>query len=301
MVSVSVWGTEGRGFKSRRPDHNSNTGLNVGACCYGVGMARPSKSGRTWSDAQLKDAVAASANWRDVMRALGLNAYSAGAIRIVRRDVARLELDTSHFRGKRIWSDAQLRRAVINAQSWDELLIALGLAPAAEDGRTRVKAHAMRLGLDLTRLENSIASSPGPAEIKPDLRYLRDAATSIASSWFSLCGFNVAIPLEPAVYDLLVSMPDEIKRVQVKTTTYKSKDGWMIQVGRRPYSIGNNARLIPYDPELIDLFFIVDGDLSLYLIPSMVIAGRVGLLLRTYTRYIVGNAAGLMTSRPHAA
>ena len=51
------------------------------------------------------------------MRALGLNAYSAGAIRIVRRDVARLELDTSHFRGKRIWSDAQLRRAVINAQS----------------------------------------------------------------------------------------------------------------------------------------------------------------------------------------
>jgi hypothetical protein len=159
----------------------------------------------------------------------------------------------------------------------------------------------MRLGLDLTRLENSIASSPGPAEIKPDLRYLRDAATSIASSWFSLCGFNVAIPLEPAVYDLLVSMPDEIKRVQVKTTTYKSKDGWMIQVGRRPYSIGNNARLIPYDPELIDLFFIVDGDLSLYLIPSMVIAGRVGLLLRTYTRYIVGNAAGLMTSRPHAA
>jgi hypothetical protein len=54
------------------------------------------------------DAVADSSNWRNVMRKLGLNASSAGVIRIVRRDVERLGLDTSHFRGKRIWSDAQL-------------------------------------------------------------------------------------------------------------------------------------------------------------------------------------------------
>jgi hypothetical protein len=123
----------------------------------------------------------------------------------------------------------------------------------------------------------------------------------LAASWFSLCGFTTAIPVEPTVYDLLVSMPTGIKRVQVKTTTYNSKSGWMVQVGRRPYSHGNNARLVPYDPELIDLFFIVDGDLSLYLIPSKVIAGRVGLLLRTYAKYIVGNAAGLMTPRLDAA
>src|SRR6266487_2463112 len=59
-------------------------------------MARPSKLERTWSDAQLTDAVAGSTNWRNVMRKLGLNAGSAGAIRIVRRDVERLGLDTSH-------------------------------------------------------------------------------------------------------------------------------------------------------------------------------------------------------------
>jgi len=233
------------------------------------------------------------------MRALGLNAYSAGAIRVVRRDVVRLGLDTSHFRGKRTWSDAQLRRTVINAQSWDELLMALGLTPDTQDGRTRVKAHAVRLGLDLTHLENTIANSRGLAEIKPDLRYLRDAATSIAASWFLLCGFNVAIPVEPTVYDLLVTMPDGIKRVQVKTTTYNGKDGWMVGVGRRPYSVGNRERLVPYDPELIDMFFIMDGTLTIYLIPSRVIAGRVAILLRTYTKYIVGNAAGLMA--PNAA
>ncbi len=87
------------------------------------------------------------------MRALGLNASSAGAIRIVRRHVLRLGFDTSHFRGKRTWSDAELRRAVIDARSWDELLATLGLAPSSGDGRIRVKGHAMRLGLGLAHLE----------------------------------------------------------------------------------------------------------------------------------------------------
>jgi hypothetical protein len=235
------------------------------------------------------------------MRALGLSVNSAGAIRIVRRHVLRLGLDTSHFRGKRTWSDAQLRRAVIDAESWDELLTALDVAPDDLDGRTRAKAQAVRLGLDLSHLENLAGNSSGPAEAKPDLKHLRDAATSIAASWFALCGFTAAIPVEPAVYDLLVSMPDGIKRVQVKTTTYYSRDGWMVGVGRRPYSVGNRERLVPYDPELIDLFFIMDGDLTMYLIPSRVIAGRVAILLRTYEKYIVGNAAGLMAPRSDAA
>ena len=261
-------------------------------------MPRKSTWEISWTDAELKDAVAAVTNWRDVMRALGLRADSAGAIRIVKRHVTSLGLDTSHFRGKRTWSEAQLRRAVIDAHSWDELLMRLGLAPDAPDGRVRVKAHAVRLRLDLTHLEDS---APAPTEVKPDLRFLRDAASSLAASWFSLCGFNVAIPLEPAVYDLLVSVPSGVKRVQVKTTTCFSADGWTVTVGRRPYSIGNRQRLLPYDPELIDWFFIVDGDLTIYLIPAQVIAGRVAILLHTYTRYIVGSAAGLMAPSSRAA
>ena len=92
----------------------------------------------------------------------------------------------------------------------------------------------------------------------------------------------------------------ELNGFQVKTTTYNSKVGWQVGVGRRPYSIGNRERLVPYDPELIDSFFIVDGDLTMYLIPSQVIAGRVQILLRTYAKYIVGSAAGFMTPRSHA-
>jgi hypothetical protein len=264
-------------------------------------MDQISKSERAWSDDQLKDAVATAGNWRDVMRVLGLRADSAGAIRIMKRHVAQLGLDTSHFRGKRRWSDAQLRRAVIDSQSWDELLTMLGLAPRSGGERVRVKAHAMRLGLNLAHLENPIVQSSASAEARPDLRHLREAAPSIAASWFSLCGFNVAIPMEPAVYDLLVSTPEGIKRVQVKTTTCFSKDGWTVVVGRRPYSIGNRERRLPYDPESIDWFFILDGDLNIYLIPSMVIAGRVVILLHTYTKYVVANAAGLIADSTHAA
>jgi hypothetical protein len=59
--------------------------------------------------------------------------------------------------------------------------------------------------------------------------------------------------------------------------------GWLVQIGRRPYSFGNKALLVPYDPEITELFFIVDGDLNIYLIPSRVVAGRVQILLRTYS------------------
>ena len=233
------------------------------------------------------------------MRDLGLCATSAGSIRIVKRHVARLGLNTSHFTGQRRWSDAQLRRAVASAYSWSELLLELGLHDNADD-RTRVKAHAARLGLDLSRLGGTGKGAATRPEFKPDIKHLREAGVAIAVMWFLLCGYNASLPIEPTLYDLLVSMPDGIKRVQVKTTTYY-KDGWAVQVGRRPYSPGNRERLVPYDPDLVDLFFILDGDLTMYVIPSRVIAGRVHILLTNYSEFIVGSAAFLMKGSTPAA
>jgi len=160
--------------------------------------------------------------------------------------------------------------------------------------RLHVKSHAIRLGLDFTHLEADVSAFDDPRPLEPDVRHLREAGASIAAAWFTLCGNSVLFPIEPAIYDLVVSMEDRLSRVQVKTTTHYSKNGWMITVGRRPYSIRKDAPLIPYDPDLIDYFFLIDGDLSMYLIPSRVIAGRVSILLRTYTKYIVGNAGGLL-------
>jgi hypothetical protein len=254
-----------------------------------------------WSDDQLPAAVAAATSWRGVMREPGLNPDNGGTTLTIRRHAAWLGLETSHFRRNRSWSNDTLRQAVTEGRTWDEVLRTLGLSTRAGGGRALVKAHALRLGLDVTHLGRPRPIEANPCELQPDLVHLRRAAESLAATWFMLCGRNVAFPIEPDTYDFLVDMPDGPKRVQVKTTTFKGKDGWQIQIGRRPYSIGNNALLVPYDPEIIELFFIVDGDLAMYLIPSRVIAGRVQILLRTYSNYIVGNAAGLMASRPSEA
>jgi hypothetical protein len=254
---------------------------------------------RTWSDSQLTSAVAVARSWRGVMRELGLCVTSAGSIRVVKLHAARLGLDTSHFSGQRRWSDAQLRRAVAYAYSWPELFRDLGLLGSGDD-RTRVKAHAARLGLDLRRLDGPDFDTASGPVFKPDIKHLREAGTAIATMWFLLCGYNVSIPLEPAVYDLLVSTQDGIRRVQVKTTTY-NKRGWAVSVGRRPYTTDNRGPLVPYDPDLLDLFFILDGELTMYVIPSRVIAGRVGILLNNYSKYVVGSAAFLLNGASPAA
>jgi hypothetical protein len=163
-----------------------------------------------------------------------------------------------------------------------------------------VKAHAARLGLDLTRLDEPGTAAPAQPVFKPNVKHLREAGTAIAAMWFLLCGYNASIPMEPTLYDLLVSMPDGIKRVQVKTTTYYNK-GWVVQVGRRPYSVANRGLLVPYDPDLMDFFFILDGELTMYVIPSRVIAGRVAILLSNYSEFIVGSAAFLMQGSTSAA
>ncbi len=117
-------------------------------------------------------------------------------------------------------------------------------------------------------------------------------------------GWAVSFPIEPTVYDLLADGPTGTSRVQVKTTTTSTKNGWMATVGHHPDTHarkGLGHRLLAYDPEVIDLFFIIDGDLTMYLIPSRTVAGRVRVLLRTYKRYIVGNAAGLLVGSGDAA
>ena len=51
----------------------------------------------------------------------------------------------------------------------------------------------------------------------------------------------------------------------------------------------------------MDFFFILDGDLTMYLIPSRVIAGRVAILLHDYSEFVVGSAAFLLKGAASAA
>jgi hypothetical protein len=103
----------------------------------------------------------------------------------------------------------ELRDAVSRATSWADVLWILDLSDNG-DNRTTVKAHAVRLGLDVSHLmavsadvelaDNLFLDGAQPA-------MLRVAAPLIASAWFAIRGMPVAVPTEPEVYDLLVTMP----------------------------------------------------------------------------------------------
>ncbi|WP_328520650.1 group I intron-associated PD-(D/E)XK endonuclease [Kribbella sp. NBC_00359] len=221
---------------------------------------------------------------------------SAGVVRTIKRHAGRLELDTSHFTGQRRWSDTQLRQVMLGATCWADVLTGLGVVDNAEN-RVRVKGHSARLGLDCTHLRTPQAASPAgevfDQPFRPEL--LRYAASAVAMAWFSLRGCAVALPIEPQEYDLLVTTRTGIQRVQVKTCAARdSKGRWQVGVGRRPYVLDKSAGKMPYDPDSLDLFFIVLGDGSIYVIPSSVLAGRVGIDAATYARFRVGDASSLM-------
>lgn len=264
-----------------------------------------------WTDGQLAEAITKSTNWRSVMLLLGFGerARSAGAVRIVRRRAAELNLDFSHFRGKRRWADDDLRRAVAGCQSWEEVINQLGLSTASGNVQPHIKSHAVRLGLDTDHLRAVSHVGRQPPEAVPlvstlrmEPRHLRVAAPVTAAAWFMLRGCAVSFPAEPTVYDLLVDTPERLMRVQVKSTTRNHKDyGWVAGVGHHPDTHSKKKTYaLAYSPDEIDLFFIVDGDMTMYLIPSRAIAGRVSIVLRTYRKYIIGNARGLLGTEDEA-
>lgn len=76
---------------------------------------------RTWTDDELATAVYNAQSWRGVLRNLGL--YQSGPIHVVKREAARLDLDTSHFGSGVRWTDAQLTAALAEAASWPQLLL----------------------------------------------------------------------------------------------------------------------------------------------------------------------------------
>ena len=252
---------------------------------------------RTWTDDQLREAVRVNRSWRAVARALGLKGTSAGVIRTIKKHADRLELDVSHFTGRRSWSDDQLRDAVQRATTWAEVARRLGM----HDGTSPAlaKAHSVRLRLETSHLEPPPEPPTDPdvysREVRPEA--LRKAAPAIASAWFMLRSMPVAVPMDQEVYDLLVTMPQGIQRVQVKSSTVETPTGaWEVGIGRRPYTLDKLAGKVPYDPESLDYFFIVDGVGRLFLIPMAVVAGRLRIWIDNYLRYQVGDASSLMGS-----
>jgi hypothetical protein len=232
---------------------------------------------RTYSDEALIAAVATARSWRGVLRELGLLATSAAAARSVRRNAARLGLDSSHFTGRRRWTEQALADAVAASTSWSAVAKRLGLSGGSST--SLLKGHALRLGLDASHFGTAPVAAPVRANVQPDLAHLPRAGSLMAATWLTLCGYEISWPLEPARYDLVASRNGSLIRIQVKTSRRWGAGGWDVSLsttsgGRRTY-----------DPDDIDAFFVIDGDLEFYLIPVAAVGGRYSITLSRYTPF----------------
>ncbi len=295
LVTRSAGGRKIAGSNPVGPTPNERGTDSVGAPLYILPMNTLGDR-RKWTDDDLCSAIKNNHSWRAVARELGLKGTSAGVIRTLKRHAVRLGFDSSHFTGQRRWSDRQLRKAVSDADCWADVLTALDVIDNGTS-RVSVKGHAVRLGLDLTHLTCQQAPAVaddvfrGPARLEA----LRYAASSVAMAWFTLRGCAVALPVEPQEYDLLVTTSKGVQRVQVKTCAARNGKGyWGVGIGRRLYTLDKTASKMPYDPDSIDLFFVLLGDGSIYVIPSSVVAGRKSISAESYTPYRVGDASSLL-------
>lgn len=236
----------------------------------------------SYTNEDLRDAIAASTSWRGTLRVLGLAGTSAGSMRSVRLQAERAGIDFGHFKGQRRWTEEHLRAAIVKSKTWSDVVDALALEGAASVAM--IKGHAVRLGLDTSHLavQRMLGIDAGP---QPSMSRLDRAGSLLAAAWLTLCGHDVSWPLEPSRYDLLVATEFGIRRVQVKTTKVQVGDTWKVDL-----SAGRGGRKT-YDPDEIDHFFIIDGSLTCYLIPVAAVGGLHSIHLRPYARYRLGQMA----------
>lgn len=200
-------------------------------------------------------------------------------MRSTRSHADRLGLSYAHFRGHRRWTDAELVKAVADSASWGQVADSLGLVGGS--AISSLKGHAARLGLS-PAFGAEAPEDQGVARPLPSLRNLARAGSLLAAGWFTMCGFDVAWPLEPSPHDLLVQLGDgPFSRIQVKATTLRAGQTWVARLTQS----GKGHR--PFDPDDIDYFFVIDGSLSYYLIPVTAVGGLQSTHVAAYARYRV--------------
>jgi hypothetical protein len=117
-------------------------------------FVNPRRRPMPWTDGTLREAVASSTNWIEVLARFGLEP-GTGCHEKVRRDARRLGIDSSHFirhRGQTDtrslrWTDDQLRAAVAGSHSYAGVIRKLGLVPAGGN-YDAIPRRVRALGLD---------------------------------------------------------------------------------------------------------------------------------------------------------
>jgi PD-(D/E)XK endonuclease len=245
---------------------------------------------RTWTDEQLAKAVAEAHSWRAATRALGLGSTSSSAL--IRRRAEDLRLDTSHFRGKRAWSDEMFAAAVAGSRTWSGVARQLG-AGTDRASIGSMRELALRMDLETSHLQVRQARQASAPVVLPDQTFEKFGveAEYLAAAWFVSRGFKVTLASSGLPYDLIVDRCGELQRVQVKsTTTVPGSDGnVVVKVHRLTASAGagTNRRGQCYAPTDFDLFFILTGEGHVFLVPLQDVAGQMRLTVGPASPYYV--------------
>lgn len=226
------------------------------------------------NDQEFAEIVARCRSWRQVLRETGSKMTGTNAVRL---RASQLKLDVSHFTGSRRWTDDDLRGAVSEAQSWNEVALRLG-CPAVS-----AKRRAMRLGLSYGHLDRRAQAHLRmlPEEVQPQIERLRFAGESLAAAWLQLAGCTVATVPGQAPYDIVADFPGgSMKKIQVKTTLARP----LSERGLEPrprfiltvytyVSAVERARL-PYSGDEVDYFFLIASMDDMWLVPHERVAGQ---------------------------
>jgi len=117
-----------------------------------------------------------------------------------------------------------------------------------------------------------------------------DAGMGIAIGWFAANGHTVCIPLTDSQdFDLVVTVNEKLKKVQVRTTKYKrygkSYVVNLVVSGGNRSGIGKRKK---FDSNLVDYLFVVTEENKKYYIPSFEITQkRVIYLTKKWDKFIV--------------
>ena len=135
-------------------------------------------------------------------------------------------------------------------------------------------------------LVTKLGSGVAPFTRAPHPQGLRQAAIGTAIRWFLDRGYMVSLPVEPCTYDLVVESDTGLQRVQIKTTTQQNRKAqWVASLSRKVYdpdiegNAGGKRTATHYTSTDMDLFFIVTGDQTSYLVPLSVTQQRLMLTL----------------------
>ena len=156
--------------------------------------------------------------------------------------------------------------AVAASRTWSQVAVSARASPAARAAR---RSRVMRPG-SVSTSSTSGQRTRRPTDLLTRLRFDHDhlprSGSMLAAAWLTLCGYEVSWPLEPCRYDLVAA--------QGRRGARGSRSRRLVPLGRAAgWSALSDRRSPPqtaYDPDDIDYFFIIDGDLDYYLIPVTV-------------------------------